>query len=150
MNAMVQAIHVGKRSRRSGDRMPLHTRIVLSSEDGALLLRGGAVCTNIGLGGLCVRAAEALDPGTAVQVELRLLGGRVFTTRGRVCWSRVTLHPALLGTPKGTPDDACFGIRFDGASTQDLLPIARLMVAREDSRRRTRRIRRLHGLPARA
>lgn len=136
-------------SKRGGDRVPLCARIVLTAEDGRLLL-DGATCTNIGLGGLCVRAAQGIDPGTPLQLELRLFAGRSFQCRGHVCWSRVTLHPALLGTPKGTSEDASFGICFDGASTQDLLPIARLMVAREDSRRRARRIRRLHGFPARA
>lgn len=146
---MAQATFGTKPSKRSGDRVALFTRILLTGDDGRSLLEG-AVCTNIGLGGVCVRAAEAIDPGTAVRVELRLVGGRSFSCLGRVCWSRVTLHPALFGTPKGTQDDASFGIRFDGVSTQELLPIARLMVAREDSSRRARRLRRLHGFHARA
>ena len=91
-------------------------------------------------------AAQAPLAGAAK----RLAGGRLFTSQGHVCWSRVTLYPALLTTPKGNPDEATFGICFDGASTQELLPIARLMVAREDSRRRARRIRRIHGVPLRA
>lgn len=136
-------------SKRGGDRVPLYTRIGVRAGDGRPLVPD-AVCTNIGLGGLCIRASEALEPGTVVLIELRLTGGRPFATRGRVCWSKLTLHPALLGSPKGSSDDACFGVRFDSASTQDLLPIARLMVAREDARRRARRIRRIHGLPARA
>lgn len=149
MTTMAQA-NLGPRiSKRGGDRVPVSTRILLTGEDGTPLL-DGAVCTNIGLGGVCVRAAQGIDPGTALRLEVRLFGGRSFTCRGHVCWSRVTLHPALLGTPKGMPDDARFGICFDGASTQDLLPIARLLVAREDARRRGRRIRRLHGFPARA
>jgi hypothetical protein len=149
MDPMAQADRGTGISKRGGDRVPLFTRIVLTADDGRPLL-DGATCTNIGLGGLCVRAAEGIDPGTPIQLEIRLFGDRSFRCRGHVCWSRVTLHPALLGTPKGTPDDACFGICFDGASTQDLLPIARLMVAREDARRRGRRIHRLHGLPVRA
>jgi hypothetical protein len=149
MTTMAQT-NLGPRiSKREGDRVSLSTRILLTGEDGVPLLEG-AVCTNIGLGGVCVRAAQGIDPGTALRLELRLFGGRSFTCLGHVCWSRVTLHPALLGTPKGMPDDARFGICFDGASTQDLLPIARLLVAREDARRRARRIRRLHGFPARA
>jgi hypothetical protein len=148
--AHMAQVDLGTRiSKRGGDRVPLFTRIVLSADDGRLLL-DGATCINIGLGGLCVRAAQGLDPGTSLTLELRLVGGRSFRCRGHVCWSRITLHPELLGTPKGTPEDASFGICFDGASTQDLLPIARLMVAREDSRRRARRIRRLHGFPVRA
>lgn len=146
---MGRATGDGQASRRSGDRMPLYTRITLRAQDGQPLVPD-AICTNIGLGGLCIRASEALAPGTVVSLELRLAGGRRFATVGRVRWSRVTLHPALLGTPRGGPEDACFGVRFDGASTQDLLPIARSLVAREDARRRARRIRRLHGLPARA
>jgi PilZ domain len=138
-----------KPSHRNGDRAPLHARIVLTGSDGRRLAPD-AVCTNIGLGGLGVRAHEALEPGTTVQVEIRLVGGRLLTSPGHVCWSRITLYPALLGTPKGAPEDASFGICFDGASTQDLLPIARLLVAREESQRRARRIRRLHGLHLRA
>ena len=149
MTTMAQA-NLGPRiSKRGGDRVSLSSSILLTGVDGMPLL-DGAVCTNIGLGGVCVRAPQGIDPGTALRLELRLFGGRTFTCLGHVCWSRVTLHPALLGTPKGMPDDARFGICFDGASTQDLLPIARLMVAREDARRSARRIRRLHGFPARA
>lgn len=146
---MAQAIRGIKSSKRGGDRIPLHTRIALRDDTGRPIA-AGAMCTNIGLGGVCVRAAAGIDPGTRVRVELRLAGGRLFASEGHVCWSKVTLYPALLTTPKGTADDAWFGISFDGVSTQDLLPIARLLVAREDSRRRARRIRRLHGLPARA
>jgi hypothetical protein len=136
-------------SKRGGDRIPLFSRILLTTDDGEALV-DGATCTNIGLGGLCVHAASAPDPGTPLVLEVRLVGDRSFRCRGHVCWSRVTLHPELFGTPKGTAEDAHFGICFDGASTQDLLPIARLMVAREDARRRAGRIRRLHGLPVRA
>lgn len=137
------------RSRRGGDRIPLLAQISVRTETGEPLV-DGATCTNIGLGGLCVRAADEVRPGTPVRIELRLAGGRRFASHGHVCWSRVTLHPALFGTPRGTPEDACFGIRFDGTSIQDLLPIARLLAARDDERRRATRIRRLHGLPARA
>lgn len=138
-----------KPAHRNGDRAPLHSRIVLTDAEGRRLAPD-AICTNIGLGGLGVRAQAPLDPGTPVKVEIRLVGGRLFSCPGRVCWSRVTLYPALLGTPKGAPEDARFGICFDGASTQDLLPIARLLVAREESQRRARRIRRLHGFALRA
>jgi len=146
---MQQAILGTRPSKRGGDRISLSTPIRLTGDDGRSLLEG-AVCTNIGLGGVCVLAAEALDPGTLVRLELRLVGGRSFSCHGHVCWSRVTLHPALFGTPKGNQDDARFGICFDAASTQDLLPIARLLVAREDSSRRARRLHRLHGFPVRA
>ncbi|MBK7947180.1 MAG: PilZ domain-containing protein [Deltaproteobacteria bacterium] len=146
---MAFAIQEKTSSRRGGDRVPLAARIAIAGRDGRPLLEA-ALCTNIGLGGLCVHATEVLAPGTPVRIEIRLTGDRAFACEGTVCWSKITLHPALLGTPKGIPDDGCFGVRFDGASTQDLLPIARLMVAREDARRRARRMRRLHGLPARA
>ncbi len=136
-------------SKRGGDRIPLFSRILLTTEGGQPVVEG-ATCTNIGLGGLCVHAASAPDPGTPLVIEVRLAGDRSFRCRGHVRWSRVTLHPELFGTPKGSPDDAHFGICFDGTSTQDLLPIARLMVAREEARHRGRRIRRLHGLPAHA
>lgn len=146
---MAFAIQEKTSSRRGGDRVSLSARIAIAGRDGQPLL-DDALCTNIGLGGLCIRATEVLAPGTPVRIEIRLTGDRAFACEGTVCWSKITLHPALLGTPKGIPDDGCFGVRFDGASTQDLLPIARLMVAREDARRRARRMRRLHGLPARA
>lgn len=146
---MSQAIHTPSASRRAGDRAALFTRIAITDEFGDVLLKE-AVCTNIGLGGLCVRAQDVLAPGTLVHFELQLGAGRPFHARGQVCWSRQTLYPALLGTPKGIPDDASFGIRFEGTSTQDLLPIARLLVAREDARRRASRLRRLHGFAARA
>lgn len=136
-------------TRRGGDRVPLALQIEIRDARGERLL-DEAICTNIGLGGLCVRAPDAIAPGTRVEIALRLFSGRPFACTGHVCWSKVTLHPALFGTPKGTPEDASFGIAFDGVSTQDLLPIARLLVAREDARRRARRLRRIHGIHARA
>ena len=57
-----------------------------------------------------------------------------------------TLRPSLFGTPTGRNDDASFGIAFDNISTEDLLPIARLLSARENERRHARRIRRLRHL----
>lgn len=136
-------------TRRGGERVPLATRIRVTDRSGRSLLED-ALCANIGLGGLCIRASHALETGTIVCIEVGLFGGRSFACTGHVCWSKLTLHPALFGTPKGTAEDATVGIAFDAVSTQDLLPIARLLVAREDARRRARRIRRLHGLPARA
>jgi hypothetical protein len=130
---------------RRGERIPLHSRLRLTTPDGkpvAPLAR----CTNIGLGGVRVTAAEGLAPLSVVDIELRLPSGRVFQARGHVAWLKLTLHPSLLGTPRGRDDDACFGIAFDEISTQSLMPIARLLVAREDERRRARRIRRIHSL----
>jgi hypothetical protein len=130
---------------RRGERIPLHASLRITTPDGrpvAPLAR----CTNIGLGGLRVTAAEGLPPLSIVDVELRLPSGRLFRTRGHVAWLRMTVHPLMLGTPRGRDDDACFGIAFDDTSTQTLLPIARLLVARDDERRRARRIRRVHTL----
>ena len=135
--------------RRRGERIPLVTRVEIRTADD-VLFDGQACCTNIGLGGLRVTARRGLAPGTRVYASLRLPSGRCFDGEGRVAWLHTTVHPALLGAPRGSRDEACFGIAFDGLSTQHLLPIARLLVAREGERRRARRIRRLHCLPARA
>lgn len=146
---MPRALRSHRNPRRTAERIPLHARLQLRTVDGkpvAPLSR----CTNIGLGGLRVSAAEGLAPGTPVQVSLKLPSGRLFETHGHVAWSRTTLHPSILGTPRGNDDDASFGIAFDDVSTQALLPIARLLVARDGERRRARRIRRLHGLPIHA
>ena len=133
-------------SRRTGERIPLHARARLWTTDGeevAPLAR----CTDIGLGGVHVFAAAGLDPGTALRLEIQLPGGRFFECEGHVAWSKTTLHPALFGASDGSDNDGSFGICFDAVSTQALLPIARLLVARDHERNRARRIRRLHGLP---
>jgi hypothetical protein len=129
-----------------GERIPLHARLRLTTPDGKAVAPL-ARCTNIGLGGMRVTAAEGLPPQSIVEVEVRLPSGRLFQTRGHVVWLKTTLHPSLLGTPRGRDDDASFGIAFDDLSTQSLMPIARMLVAREDERRRARRIRRLHAIP---
>ena len=128
-----------------GERIRLHTTLRLTTPDGKRVAPF-ARCTNIGLGGLRVTAAQGLPPLSLVDIELRLPSGRLFRTRGHVAWLRLTLHPSVLGTPRGRDDDAVFGIAFDDTSTQTLLPIARLLVARDDERRRASRIRRLHTL----
>ncbi|MAG34416.1 MAG: hypothetical protein CL908_26375 [Deltaproteobacteria bacterium] len=146
---MARAIRRHRGTRRSGDRIAFHTGLQVTTEDGkpvAPLAR----CTNIGLGGLRASAAEGVTPGTIVRVAMRLPSGRVFESLGRVAWSQMTLHPTLLGSPRGRDDDAKFGIAFAEVSTQALLPIARLLVARDHERRNARRIRRLHGLPIHA
>ena len=130
---------------RGGERIPLHSRLHLTTLDGKPIAPLGR-CTNISLGGLRVSAAEGVPPGTAVRIELRLPSGRSFRTRGHVAWLMTTLHPRLLSTPTGRDDDANFGIAFDDLSTQTLLPIARLLVARDSERRRARRIRRLNNM----
>ncbi len=138
--------HPHPRSRRGGERIPLHARVRLWTQEGeevAPLAR----CTNIGLGGVHVFASAELVPGTPLRLEIRLPSGRAFKCAGHVAWSKTTLHPALLGSPDGADNDGSFGICFDGVSTQALLPIARLLVARDHERNRARRIRRLHGLP---
>lgn len=130
---------------RREERIPLHARLQLTTLDGKPVAPLGR-CTNVSLGGLRVTAAEGLPPGTPVQIELRLPSGSIVHARGHVAWLMTTLHPRLLGTPTGREDDARFGIAFDAGSTGDLLPIARLFVARDDERRRARRVRRLHPL----
>ena len=138
-------IRTSGKTQRRGERVSLHARLRLTTMDGkpiAPLAR----CIDIGLGGLRVAAAEGPSPGTRLRLELRLPSGRIFRSDGEVAWAKTTLHPRLLGTPTGRDDDACFGIRFTERSTQDLLPVARLLVAREAERRRARHIRRLHGL----
>jgi hypothetical protein len=130
---------------RNSERIPMHARLQLSTEDGkpaAPLAR----CTNVGLGGIRVIAAEGLAPGTRVHLDLQLPSGRVFHAQGRIAWLQTTLRPSLLSTPTGRDDDARFGVAFEDTSTEHLLPIARLFAAREAERNRARRIRRLHTL----
>ncbi len=134
---------------RAGDRLPFHTRLRVSTADGrpaAPMAR----TTNVGLGGVRVTAASGLVPGTCVHVSFRLPSGRIFACRGHVAWSKQTLHPTLLGSPRGRDDDAIFGIAFDDTTPQDLMPIARLFSSYDHARRRARRIRRIHGLPGHA
>jgi len=133
-------------SNRSGERIPFHARLHVTTLDGkpvAPLSR----CTNLGLGGLRGVAAEGLAPGMFVIVTLELPRGRSFQARGRVAWSKLTLHPALFGDPRGRDDDGIFGICFEDLAIEDRLPIARILAGRQDERRRARRIRRLHGVP---
>jgi hypothetical protein len=143
---MRKATRRAPRSTRNGERITWHAPLVLhDAQDHPLALE--AETRDIGLGGVRVVAARALAPGTRVRLALRLASGRLFESRGHVAWARTTLHPCLLGSPKGIRDDALFGVAFDGLSTEALLPIARLLVARQDQKRRVRRIQRLHGLP---
>ncbi|HIF92096.1 MAG: PilZ domain-containing protein [Myxococcales bacterium] len=134
-----------RRIRRASERFSLHARLQLTTLDGkpvAPLSR----CRDISLSGIRVSAAEGLAPGTMLLLSLELPTGRTFRGTGRVAWLLTTLRPTLLGTPTGRDDDAIFGIAFDGTSTDELLPIARLLAAREHERRRARRIGRLHHL----
>lgn len=143
---MRSATRPGPGSTRGGERIAWHSPVLLhDAQNSTLPLE--AETRDIGLGGLRVIAARAPAPGTRVRVALRLPSGRLFESRGHIAWARTTLHPPLLGSPKGIRDDALFGIAFDGLSTEALLPIARLLVARQDQKRRVRRIQRLHGLP---
>jgi hypothetical protein len=131
-------------SRRT-ERIPFHARLRLTTLDGRPAAPLGR-CTNLGLGGLRIVAAEGLPPGTPVRVELTLPSGALFEAQGRVAWLRTTLHPTLLGAPTGSDDDAQFGIAFDEMTPERLLPIARLLAARDAERRRARRIRRRHAI----
>ena len=134
---------------RGSDRIPFHALVHITTDDGkpaAPLAR----CTQIGLGGLRVYAAEGLPPRTRVRVSLRLAPGPLFTAEGHVAWSKQTIHPRLFGTPSERDDDALFGIAFDAPSPEVLLPIARLFDARDREKQRAHRIRRLHGLPIHA
>jgi hypothetical protein len=47
-------------------------------------------------------------------------------------------------------DDGTFGIAFDVDDPEELFPIARLFLAREQELKRAQRIRRLRGYPFRA
>ena len=146
---MGRAIRIHRQSTRRGERIPCHARLRVHTAQGEPLAPL-ARCLDIGLGGLRAIAAQGVSPGTPVEIEVRLASGRHFRSRGHIAWSKTTLHPELLGVPRGRDDDATFGIAFDEVSTEDLLPIARLLVARQDQRRRVRRIQRLHGIPIHA
>lgn len=146
---MGTALRRHRSNTRAGDRLRVHAAIQLTTADGkpvAPLAR----CVEIGLGGLRVVGDEHLAPGTRVHVAVRLSHGIRVEVDGRVAWSRETLHPALFGAPGSRVDDAEFGIAFDAAPTERLLPIARLFAARDGEKRRARRLRRLHGLPIHA
>jgi hypothetical protein len=141
---MGRALRQHRNDSRNASRLPLHASLFVTTLDGkpaAPLAR----CTDIGLGGLRVAAAEGLPPGTPVRITLRLPSGRIFTSLGHIAWLTQTLHPVLFGAPRGRDDDAIFGIAFDCASPSDLLPIARLFAARDQERARAHRIRRLRG-----
>lgn len=142
---MRNGIRQHRPSHRASERIPLCARIHVTTLSGKPIAPLSN-CTNLGIGGLCVTAASGVTPGTRVRVELVLPTGRRFVGRGRVTWSKTTLHPAIFGSPRGRDDDAHFGIAFEEAQPEALLPIARLLVARQDERRRARRIRRRHGL----
>ena len=141
---MGRAIRNNRPSARGGERIRLHARLSVTTLDGkpvAPLAR----CSNIGMGGLRATAALGLAPGTRVLLAIELPSGRVFQGRGHVAWSKTTLHPALLGTPRGMDDDALFRIAFDDLTREELWPISRLLVARRDELERARRIRRRYG-----
>lgn len=134
-----------RKIRRSCERIPLHARLQVRTEDGKLAAPL-ARCTNVSLGGIRAIAAEGIAPGTRVHLDLQLPNGRMFHVHGRIAWLLTTLRPSLLSTPTGRDDDAIFGVVFEDASPEDLLPIARLFAAHEAERRRAHRIRRLHTL----
>lgn len=134
---------------RSNDRLRFHGAIELKTPDGRPLC-DRAICTEIGLKDLSVRAPHALPPGEKVQLSIRLPSGTEISLAGRVAWARQTIHPALFGAPRCDDDDADFGIAFEVTSADALLPIIRLFAARTSDQRRANRIRRRYGLPTAA
>jgi hypothetical protein len=146
---MARVIRQRRRSALASERIPLHARLHVTSLDGKPIFPFSR-CSNIGLGGLRGYAVSGMAPGTPVWVAVQLPSGHVFKARGHVAWAKTTLHLALFGTPRGMEDDALFGIEFDALSPDDLLPIARLLAARDRQRRRARQLRRLRPLPNRA
>ena len=146
---MTRALRRGRTETRRCERMRLYAAIQLTTSDGkpaAPLSR----CVEIGMGGVRVVAADGLAPGTRVHVALRMPRGARIEIDGHVAWSRQTIHPSLFGSPRGAPDDALLGVAFDVVHDDRLMPIARLLAAREHQRRRARRIRRIYGLPIHA
>lgn len=125
--------------------MPLFAPLRLTTLEGQSVAPL-AYCTNIGMGGLRATAERGLVPGTAIQVAVELPSGRTFKARGVVAWCKTTLHPALFGSTERSDDDAVLGITFASMSMDDLLPIARLLAAREAERQRGRRLRRGSGI----
>ena len=134
---------------RRADRIPVYVALRLRSSDTEQVVEH-AYCRNIGLGGMRVEAPQALKPGTSVSVALTLPSGRQFACTGHVAWSKQTIHPSLFGSPEASDDDALFGISFDKVAPDRLLPIARLLSARDAERGRAHRLRRLHGWPIHA
>ncbi len=141
---MGRALRRHRGETRASERIPLCATLRLTTLDGRAVAPL-ARCTEIGLGGLRATAACGLPPGTRVIATVELASGRSFRMHGRVVWCRTTLHPALLGTPRGMDDDALFGVAFEEPSPDALLPVARLFVAREAERRRARVLRRRRG-----
>jgi hypothetical protein len=146
---MMRTCRKSLKNERSEERMPLHARVQLTTLDGKPVAPLGR-CTNVSLGGIRVTAAQGVAPATPLQIELCLPSGRIFQARGRVAWLKTTLRPSLLGTPTGRDDDADFGLLFEGISTDALVPIANLFIARQAECRRAQRIRRLVHSPIHA
>lgn len=146
---MIRGLRRRPTETRRCERLHVHAAIQLTTLDGkpaAPLSR----CVEIGMGGVRVIAADGLAPGTRVHVSLRMPRGEGIEIDGHVAWSRQTIHPALFGSPRGAEDDALLGIAFDVVPDGRLMPIARLLAARERERSRADRIRRIYGLPIHA
>ena len=141
---MTRAIRQHRSNSRVSERIPLFAMMSLTTLDGKQIAPRSR-CTNIGTGGLRGCAALGVTPGTPVLLAVELPNGRIFEGRGRIAWCKTTLHPAIFGSPRGMDDDALFGIAFDDLPPEKLLPVARLLVSRQEQLRRARRIRRRHG-----
>ena len=129
---------------RRTERVALRAHLRVRDADGRSIAPL-ARCLDIGLGGLRAVAASGPAPGAEVVVELRLASGRRLAIAGCVAWTRETLHLPLFGAPRGSDDDAVFGITFHEEDPAALLPIARLLAVRHDERRRARRVQALRG-----
>jgi len=111
-----------------------------------LPIRMHARCVEIGCGGLRCEAQQVLAPGTVVAISIDLETRGPFIAMGHVVWSRMTLRPVLLTTPRRRrsdpfEDDATMGIAFDGLPPDALLPIAALIESRRRAVLPARRIR---------
>ena len=141
---MASALRIHCLDTRRSDRMPYHAGLSVVDASGCAVAPL-AQCIDVGLGGLRVSAAAGPRPGTPVRVELPVRKGGLLTIAGRVAWSRETLHLPLFGAPRGSDDDALFGIAFMTNDPLELAPIARMLAVRAHQRVRVHRLQRTRG-----